>query len=78
MSRMKDQATMRVEQLRERVERSDYTVDPGAVADALLRRLVLGRAFAMPGSLRASGGGRMRGPSSAAGRNGRSGGVLEA
>jgi anti-sigma28 factor (negative regulator of flagellin synthesis) len=31
--------SLRVQALRQRVERSEYVIDPGAVADSILRRL---------------------------------------
>jgi hypothetical protein len=39
---------MHISQLKERIERSDYTVDAGAVAEALLRRPAARRTILAP------------------------------
>ena len=38
-----DQRAMHVQNIKARVERADYVVDPAAVAEAMLRRTGLGR-----------------------------------
>lgn len=45
------QHSSEVEQLRERIQRAEYDVDPRAVADAIVERLLAGRAL-RPGAQR--------------------------
>lgn len=41
---MSDERAMRIENLKHSIERADYVVDPRAVAEAMLRRVVAARA----------------------------------
>jgi anti-sigma28 factor (negative regulator of flagellin synthesis) len=40
---MSDTPTSKLEEIRARLERGDYTVDAGKVADAIVERLLAGR-----------------------------------
>ncbi|HVE69005.1 MAG TPA: hypothetical protein VNB64_10535 [Solirubrobacteraceae bacterium] len=41
---------MKLDTLKARIGRSDYEVDPHAVAEAIVRRLMAGRVESVPGS----------------------------